>query len=150
MRLKTRIADTTWRCSCCGAQNDQRGCVKGPPNCWCVKDGRLFASPLRCAKCQKCPPHCRCNDDQCNCRYLRARFEENFPPGHSPQCPSRNAFVEYCDHKWVGHKNPNTPDGPGEYVKFCDNCGAEWTDDDAQQRPRRAGERKRGATNENL
>jgi hypothetical protein len=33
-----------------------------------------------------------------------------------------------CRHKWVGHRNPGTPDGPGEYVEYCDHCG---TDRDA-------------------
>ena len=32
---------------------------------------------------------------------------------------------EQCDHEWIGHQNPNTPDGPGETVEYCDKCGDE-------------------------
>lgn len=27
------------------------------------------------------------------------------------------------DHKWTGHKNNDTPDGPGEYFEYCEHCG---------------------------
>lgn len=30
-----------------------------------------------------------------------------------------------CRHKWVGHQNPGTPDGPGEYTETCAHCGAD-------------------------
>lgn len=32
---------------------------------------------------------------------------------------------ENCVHEWVGHKNPNTPDGPGEWIEYCKHCGME-------------------------
>lgn len=31
-----------------------------------------------------------------------------------------------CDHKWIWHTNPGTPDGPAEHVKFCEKCGMEY------------------------
>lgn len=31
-------------------------------------------------------------------------------------------------HRWKGHTNPSTPDGPAESVAYCDWCGAEKTD----------------------
>lgn len=30
-----------------------------------------------------------------------------------------------CEHEWEGHKDPNTPNGPGEYHEICRKCGAE-------------------------
>lgn len=30
-----------------------------------------------------------------------------------------------CDHEWVGHKNPDTVHGPGEWVEYCKKCGCE-------------------------
>ncbi|MCI0393296.1 MAG: hypothetical protein MOB07_31590 [Acidobacteria bacterium] len=38
-------------------------------------------------------------------------------------------LYEDCEHVWKGHKNPNTPDGPGEWVEYCDACGAEKRED---------------------
>lgn len=32
-------------------------------------------------------------------------------------------------HEWKSHKNPDTPDGPGEYIVSCDACGTEMDDD---------------------
>jgi len=34
-------------------------------------------------------------------------------------------FYDSCEHVWTGPKNPDTPDGAGEYVEFCEHCGAE-------------------------
>ena len=47
------------------------------------------------------------------------------------QCDERANKLRYdsCEHVWIGHKNPNTPDGPGDYFEFCDKCGAEKQDD---------------------
>lgn len=28
-------------------------------------------------------------------------------------------------HEWKSHKNPDTPDGPGEWIQYCDACGVE-------------------------
>lgn len=38
-------------------------------------------------------------------------------------------FYDSCEHVWKGHKNPDTPDGPGEWIEFCDLCGSEKQDD---------------------
>lgn len=32
---------------------------------------------------------------------------------------------ETCEHEWAGHKNPDTPDGPGEWIEYCKKCGME-------------------------
>lgn len=33
-------------------------------------------------------------------------------------------------HYWVTHRDPNTPDGPGDIHVYCGNCGQEKQDDD--------------------
>jgi hypothetical protein len=54
--------------------------------------------PRECYKCGKCPSHCRCNDEYCDCSFLKARFGERVPPGHSPKCQSRTLFVDKQRH----------------------------------------------------
>ena len=36
-------------------------------------------------------------------------------------------------HQWVGHKDPNTSSEFGEWVVYCDNCGAEQDDDNKDE-----------------
>lgn len=38
-------------------------------------------------------------------------------------------FYDSCEHVWKGWKNPGTPQGPGDYIEYCDLCGAEKQDD---------------------
>lgn len=33
------------------------------------------------------------------------------------------------EHRWVTHRDPNTPDGPGDVHVYCDVCGSEKPDD---------------------
>jgi hypothetical protein len=36
-------------------------------------------------------------------------------------------------HKWKSHKQPNTPSDPGEWIIYCDDCGAEMDDDNEHE-----------------
>jgi len=53
--MSARIGNRTWTCDCCGAENDQSGCVKGPPSCECYFGTML--GPDFCFYCRKCPKH---------------------------------------------------------------------------------------------
>ena len=33
--------------------------------------------------------------------------------------------VTPCQHAWVTHTNPSTPDGPAERIRYCSECGTE-------------------------
>lgn len=63
--MVARIADSTWSCDCCGRENDQRGCVKGPPQCDCYYNRpmssdvvRYSFTPAFCIICGRCQSHC--------------------------------------------------------------------------------------------
>jgi hypothetical protein len=34
-------------------------------------------------------------------------------------------IYETCPHSWTHHKNPDSPDSPGEYTIYCEHCGSE-------------------------
>ena len=67
----------------------------------------------------------------CNCGPEGEPLACGYPIGHEGN-HAWSAIPSFCygEHKWVGHKNPNTSDGPGEYVEYCDNCGSERPDSD--------------------
>lgn len=50
--------------------------------------------------------------------------------GHSPHPILPTGEESPCvEHKWTGHKNDDTPDGPGEYLEYCKICGGGNTED---------------------
>lgn len=58
--MAARIGDRVWQCDCCGMENDQRGCVKGPPQCPCygkVHELNLLGTDF-CVICDRCAFHC--------------------------------------------------------------------------------------------
>lgn len=61
--MVARIGSRTWICDCCGLENDQRGCVKGPPTCDCYHSADRSSlgfsfSPDFCSTCGRCRLHC--------------------------------------------------------------------------------------------
>lgn len=49
--------------------------------------------------------------------YAPATIDTDFMDG--PPCE---------EHRWKYHRNPDTPDGPGEATVYCEKCGAEKQD----------------------
>lgn len=49
-----------WQCDCCGMENDQRGCVKGPPQCPCYRSVHTLGliGIQHCVICNRCMFHC--------------------------------------------------------------------------------------------
>lgn len=83
--MSARIAERTWTCDCCGLENDQRGCVKGSPQCVCYHSGLKTQihslSPDFCITCGRCALHCTGSRfyEEPNDFDKRFRFSSNAP-----------------------------------------------------------------------
>ena len=120
--MRTRIAPRVWVCKCCGKENDQRGCVKGPPQCFCEKRpddfGGILGDPLECKQCGKCPTHCFCNVETCICTYAKS-FEYM---GHFRECPARKLFVDKLQERRESQMSEQTIN-VGDVVVYHDAAG---------------------------
>lgn len=59
----------------------------------------------------------------------QAEFLESFDAKGEAERLRAMLPARVMSHEWKSHKNPDTPDGPGEWIEYCDNCGVESDDD---------------------
>lgn len=104
--MSARIMDRTWTCDCCGLENDQRGCVKGPPTCDCyhtaMRLGGFSLGPNFCATCGRCQLHCPGSityEAPSNHPFARYRRDSGFPisRGTKPH-PFRSHGFCHCEN----------------------------------------------------
>lgn len=104
--MVARIGSRTWICDCCGLENDQRGCVKGPPTCDCYHSaervGGISFFPDFCSTCGRCRLHCpgspsyEVPDDHPFARYRRGGSE--YPINKTPKShPFRTFGFCHCE-----------------------------------------------------
>lgn len=63
----------------------------------------------------------------------QTQANERYPRAEDHRRNAIGLFVhEYdhlpCEHVWKSHRNPDSPDGPGDVVAYCDKCGIEKTE----------------------